>query len=66
MINTLCDNALFEAFLARSETVSADLVEKIGNGLGLHRGGDAHERVDEKRPAGGDQAARREDRSRRN
>ncbi len=35
VINTLCDNALFEAFLAREETVSAELVHRIGKNLGL-------------------------------
>ncbi len=35
VINTLCDNALFEAFLERSETVSEELVHRIGKNLGL-------------------------------
>ncbi|MBN8226238.1 AAA family ATPase [Corallococcus macrosporus] len=38
VINTLCDNALFEAFLARSETISAELVHRIGTNLGLQGG----------------------------
>lgn len=35
VINTLCDNALFEAFLARSEEISGPLVDQIGDNLGL-------------------------------
>jgi type II secretory pathway predicted ATPase ExeA len=35
VINTLCDNALFEAFLERQETVSEDMVHRIGKNLGL-------------------------------
>lgn len=35
VINTLCDNALFEAFLARQDSVSAELVHRIGQNLGL-------------------------------
>lgn len=35
LINTLCDNALFEAFLARSENISGALVQQIGENLGL-------------------------------
>jgi type II secretory pathway predicted ATPase ExeA len=34
-INTLCDNALFEAYLARSELIEAALVDQIGDNLGL-------------------------------
>ncbi|WP_223636774.1 ExeA family protein [Corallococcus sp. EGB] len=47
VINTLCDNALFEAFLARSETISAELVHRIGNNLGL-QGGSAASQVSER------------------
>ena len=35
VINTLCDNALFEAFLARTDTVSGEMMEQIGKNLGL-------------------------------
>jgi type II secretory pathway predicted ATPase ExeA len=35
VINTLCDNALFEAFLARHETVDASLVNTVAENLGL-------------------------------
>jgi general secretion pathway protein A len=40
VINTLCDNALFEAFLAREETVDEALIHRIGQNLGLQRGAD--------------------------
>jgi type II secretory pathway predicted ATPase ExeA len=39
VINTLCDNALFEAFLAREEMVDEALIHRIGQNLGLQRGG---------------------------
>jgi general secretion pathway protein A len=35
VINTLCDNALFEAFLARQEQIPVGLVNQIGDNLGL-------------------------------
>lgn len=35
VINTLCDNALFEAFLARSQEIRRPLVEQIADNLGL-------------------------------
>jgi general secretion pathway protein A len=35
VINTVCDNALFEAFLDRQETIGGDRIDKIGEGLGL-------------------------------
>ncbi len=38
VINTLCDNALFEAFLARSQEIRAPLVEQIADNLGLEAG----------------------------
>ena len=38
VINTLCDNALFEAFLARSAEIGAELVEQIADNLGLETG----------------------------
>jgi hypothetical protein len=37
VINTICDNALFEAFLARAEYVEAELVDQVGVNLNLHR-----------------------------
>ena len=49
VINTLCDNALFEAFLARTDTISGEMLDKIGTNLGLHRAGDKHVKVEEPR-----------------
>jgi general secretion pathway protein A len=37
VINTLCDNALFESFLERKDTIDEALVHKIGNNLGLKK-----------------------------
>ncbi len=39
MINTLCDNALFEAFLARAGTIDAGFIDQIGRNLGLEPNG---------------------------
>src|SRR6185503_4669360 len=38
VINTLCDNALFEAFLARTQEIDGALIEQIANNLGLEVG----------------------------
>ena len=38
VINTLCDNALYEAFLAREETIDADRMDRIAGNLGLQKG----------------------------
>lgn len=38
VINTLCDNALFEAFLARSQEINASLIDQIADNLGLEAG----------------------------
>lgn len=38
VINTLCDNALFEAFLNRSQEIRASLIEQIADNLGLEAG----------------------------
>lgn len=35
VINTLCDNALFEAFLARQQDIGGEMMELIGANLGL-------------------------------
>jgi len=35
VINTLCDNALFEAFLARAQVVDDKLMQRIGDSLAL-------------------------------
>jgi general secretion pathway protein A len=48
VINTLCDNALFEAFMARADSVDAALAERVGTSLGLTEGpaaGAARERA---------------------
>ncbi len=51
VINTLCDNALFEAFLARQEMVGGELVEQIGRNLGLEHGSGATAPVEVVQPA---------------
>ncbi len=38
VINTICDNALFEAFVAKQETISGAIVEKVAKNLGLITG----------------------------
>jgi len=38
VINPLCDNALFEAFLARSHEIQASLIDQIADNLGLEAG----------------------------
>lgn len=38
VINTLCDNALFEAFLARTPDIGAAMVDQIADNLGLETG----------------------------
>lgn len=35
VINTLCDNALFEAFLSRQESIGEDLIRRVADNLGL-------------------------------
>jgi hypothetical protein len=35
VINTLCDNALFEAFLSRQESIDEGLVRRVADNLGL-------------------------------
>lgn len=35
VINTLCDNALFEAFLSRQETIGEELIRRVADNLGL-------------------------------
>jgi type II secretory pathway predicted ATPase ExeA len=35
VINTLCDNALFEAFLNRQETIGEELIRRVADNLGL-------------------------------
>ncbi|XXF76619.1 AAA family ATPase [Myxococcaceae bacterium GXIMD 01537] len=62
VINTLCDNALFEAFLARQDTITGELVERVAKNLGLQGSGAASGATPEKaagpalpgsRPSGG-------------
>lgn len=38
VINTLCDNALFEAFLARTQEIRGAVIEQIADNLGLESG----------------------------
>ena len=38
VINTLCDNALFEAYLARSNEISGEMIDQIGKNLALAHG----------------------------
>jgi hypothetical protein len=38
VINTLCDNALFEAFLGRSQEIRGAMIEQIADNLGLETG----------------------------
>jgi hypothetical protein len=35
VINTVCDNALFEAFLAKRDTVDGAIAERVASELGL-------------------------------
>ncbi|MBJ6759346.1 AAA family ATPase [Corallococcus sp. H22C18031201] len=51
VINTLCDNALFEAFLARQESIGAELVNRIGQNLGLQGGAAASSASEQAAPA---------------
>jgi general secretion pathway protein A len=37
VINTICDNALFEAFLARAQMIEASLIDQIGTNLNLEK-----------------------------
>lgn len=52
IINTLCDNALFEAFLARKETIDQHLMERIAKDLGLDIALEDQRRVTSRRQAG--------------
>lgn len=38
VINTLCDNALYEAFLSREQSIDAPLIHQIAGNLGLQKG----------------------------
>jgi type II secretory pathway predicted ATPase ExeA len=37
LINTVCDNCLLESFLIKKETVDEEIVEEVGNDLGLKK-----------------------------
>jgi type II secretory pathway predicted ATPase ExeA len=52
VINTLCDNALFEAFLARSETIDGALVNRIGDNLAIGKKHETNGSPHPVRPAG--------------
>jgi type II secretory pathway predicted ATPase ExeA len=41
LINTLCDNALFEGFMARSRELDERFVDRVARDLGIHAPGDA-------------------------
>jgi len=52
LINTLCDNGLFEAALARRSVVDSTLVEQSAGGLGLNEQREASEAIKARRKAG--------------
>ena len=52
VINTLCDNALFEGFVAREQVIDEALMERIANDLGLHEALEAQQRTTAQRQAG--------------
>ena len=52
VINTICDNALLEGFLAKAREVDERLVERVARDLALSAGGDRSDGV-QARPAGG-------------
>ncbi len=52
VINTFCDNALFEGFVARQETIDGKLMERIARDLGLHEALEAQQRTTAQRQAG--------------
>jgi general secretion pathway protein A len=50
VINTICDNALFEAYLSRSEEIGSELIDQIGANLGLSHGGSNGEEITAENP----------------
>ncbi len=52
VINTLCDNALFEAYVAAKEVIDEELMERIAADLGLHEALQVQQRVTAQRRAG--------------
>jgi general secretion pathway protein A len=51
VINTICDNALFEASLARAGDIRSALIESIADNLGLEAGADVAAQVPSPAPA---------------
>lgn len=52
VINTLCDNALFEGFVAREQVIDEALMDRIARDLGLHEALEAQQRTTAQRQAG--------------
>jgi general secretion pathway protein A len=52
LINTLCDNGLFEAALARRSVVDSSLAEQVADALGLNREQEVPEAIKARREAG--------------
>ncbi|HUU02054.1 MAG TPA: AAA family ATPase [Myxococcota bacterium] len=52
LINTLCDNGLFEAALARRSVVDSGLAEQVAASLGLNRKQEVPEAIEARREAG--------------
>lgn len=52
VINSICDNALFEAFLAREQTIGQPLIERVAENLGLQGSGAAPAVTPSSRPVG--------------
>ncbi len=52
VINTLCDNALFEGYVANEEIIEDEMMDRIANDLGLHHALGVQQRVTARRRAG--------------
>ncbi len=52
LINTLCDNTLFEAALSRKRVVDGELVKQTGKNLGMHQDEEVSDAVGEPKEAG--------------
>ncbi len=52
VINSICDNALFEAFLAREQTIGQPLIARVADNLGLQGSGAAPAAAPSSRPVG--------------
>ncbi|HET9751516.1 MAG TPA: AAA family ATPase [Myxococcales bacterium] len=57
VINTLCDNALFEGYVARAPMIDEQMIERVAVDLGLDGGKTAAEGAPAKKPQGGPAAA---------